>query len=48
MGHTRETVVTVIGDEEYKNLVKRVAAQTHVALSKVSEMLEYSMNREGL
>lgn len=35
MGHTRETVVTVIGDEEYKNLVKRVAAQTHVALSKM-------------
>ena len=43
MGHTRETVVTVIGDEEYKNLVKRVAAQTHVALSKVSAKLEYSM-----
>ncbi|CAG5113164.1 Oidioi.mRNA.OKI2018_I69.chr2.g7297.t1.cds [Oikopleura dioica] len=35
MGHTRETVVTIIGDEEYKNLVKRVAAQTHVALSKM-------------
>lgn len=35
MGHTRETVVTIIGDEEYKNLVKRVVAQTHVALSKM-------------
>lgn len=41
MGHTRETVVTIIGDEEYKNLVKRVAAQTHVALSKVSCELKF-------
>lgn len=35
MGHTKETVVTIIGDEEYVNLIRRVAAQTHVALSKM-------------
>ena len=34
IGDTKATIVTIIGDEEFKNMVNRVAAKTHIALTK--------------
>ena len=35
LGHTKETIVTIIGDAEFQNMVNRVMAKTHIALGKV-------------
>ena len=35
LGHTKETIVTIIGDAEFQNMVNRVVAKTHIALGKV-------------
>ena len=36
LGHTKETVVTIIGDAEFQNMVNRVVAKTHIAMTKVT------------
>lgn len=36
LGHTKATVVTIVGDAEFKSMVNRVMAKTHIALKSVS------------
>ena len=38
LGHTKETIVTIIGDAEFQNMVNRVVAKTHIALGKVRNL----------
>ena len=35
LGHTKATVITIVGDAEFKSMVNRVMAKTHVALKQV-------------
>ncbi|XP_076813296.1 sodium/calcium exchanger 1-like isoform X2 [Clavelina lepadiformis] len=35
LGHTQKTVVTVVGDDEFDGLVRRVVAKTHLKLQKM-------------
>nr|XP_039253587.1 sodium/calcium exchanger 3-like [Styela clava] len=35
LGHTQKTVVTIVGDEEFDGLIKRVIAKTHLKLKKM-------------
>lgn len=54
LGHTKETIVTIIGDAEFQNMVNRVVAKTHIALGKMelgheswSEQFVQAMNVNG-
>ena len=40
LGHTKATVITIVGDAEFKSMVNRVMAKTHIALKSVRN---YSM-----
>ena len=40
LGHTKATVVTIVGDAEFKSMVNRVMAKTHIALKSVSNYIE--------
>ena len=35
LGHTKATVITIVGDAEFKSMVNRVMAKTHIALKSV-------------
>ena len=35
LGHTKATVVTIIGDAEFKSMVNRVMEKTHITMKKV-------------
>ena len=36
LGNTKATVITIVGDAEFKSMVNRVMAKTHIALKQVN------------
>ena len=40
LGNTKATVITIVGDAEFKSMVNRVMAKTHMALEKVETTLK--------
>jgi hypothetical protein len=35
LGHTKDSIVTIIGDAEFASMINRVVAKTHIAMGKV-------------
>ena len=45
LGHTKATVVTIIGDAEFKSMVNRVMEKTHITMKKVKFFYKVSFQK---